>query len=1291
MEKTKRLSISRGVKYLPVLIILLSLSIIIGSTFAYFTDTKDEESSLTFAKVELSNETSVGINGSLKDVIPGTPLISSPVQFSKGIDSEPIYVRAKLSFSLPAAYKEDAKMLDLLDDIRNSTEFNIKSEEQHDAVWSNKQGNYYYLLSSEDNAKLKVVDTIDTYTLSNEIVVPRDLKSLEDNYQYMKSINFHVAFEAIQADNVSDVLSETKETFNVTFPESEAEKFVASYTLTLKGIDLTSTYDEVKVREGSITVAPEAPVHTNPKAQFVGWYTEDTFENEFTFGTTINQDYTLYPRYSSGEKLTIMDSDNVTVLEEIVIDEDAYVKEPTSLQLPVDADGTHTKAVEGWYTESSYQNKYVFGSKLEESATLYPKLVDVSTGLAFSEVYEEVEVEGEGISSMELVGYAVSKGECTDTEVVIPQVYNGLPVIQVADYAFGESDVEKVVLPATIKVIKLGAFYRSNNLIDINLPASLVRIEENVFDNCIGLERITIPDGVEELNGTFSGCVNLKEIKLPKNIRVIGGMTFYDCYNLVLENLPETVEVIGISAFHFCRNVSITKLPSGLTSVGDYGFYRCSKLMVDNLPESLESIGEGAFKEAGKIKNLVISKNINSIGYDAFTSLYVDTISVVNNENYNDANGSNILVETATKTILKAGAGVTSIPTNSNSVTAIGAGAFYNALNLTSIVIPETITSIGYDAFGGCYKLVQVRNLSGCELSGHPYWGNGVEVLTDTTSEFTNSIEVNNGWEIFTTGSGEKYLFGYRGSGLSGEIPNLDGVSQIYNYAFYNNEKINITSIPASITYINQYAFYGCTNIVRIDSMENIQNLANSLFENCLNLESVAFAINLQTIDSSVFKNCVKLSNVVLPETVMSVGYEAFAGCNLIPVENDLRYVTYANGDKVIVEALNKTLTEVEFPGQTVSIGTSVFMDMYSLERVDIPEGVVKIQDGAFWQCLGLTTVTFPSTLKIIGQQAFYMCPIESVEFPDGLEQVGGSSFARSNITSVEFPASVTSIGWGSFEQVNALQKVVINNVNCWIENAFTDTPNLIGVVLVSLSGYVSESWNNFGKEILYYGTSEQWDALEGAEYITRDIHFYKEGCMHTDEGCWQYGEDDLPIIGMSIEEVIKQEATCSTVGIKDIVCIHCDEVLSENVSMPKLPHNFVDGECCECHTQTNYTITQGQPYGFEWYESDTIGVVYYSTNRYIDNTTCSMTITATVDVVVSFEYWVDSWENDDYFSLLINSEEELHVYYTDWKYIKYSVTINAGDVLTFSYVKNEESSMNNDKMEIKHLTIADV
>lgn len=285
-------------RYLPVLIILLSITVIVGSTFAYFTDRKEDTSNLTFSKVELSSETTTGVNGTIRDVIPGTKLVDGALEFSKAIDSEAIYVRAKISFSLPEEYADDEDMKTLLDNLRGSTDFNIVATEQNGAVWSAKDGNYFYLLNADDTNKLMRVDTIDTYVLSNEVVVPRDLESLEDNAQYMKSINFHIAFEAIQADNVSNILSETKVIFNQLYPSVENERI---YYLIVQNNNNNNNNDTILTKVEVGTVIQE-PIVEKDGYIFDGWYSKDGSESgdwgeKYTFPILASSNISLFAKW----------------------------------------------------------------------------------------------------------------------------------------------------------------------------------------------------------------------------------------------------------------------------------------------------------------------------------------------------------------------------------------------------------------------------------------------------------------------------------------------------------------------------------------------------------------------------------------------------------------------------------------------------------------------------------------------------------------------------------------------------------------------------------------------------------------------------------------------------------------------------------------------------------------------------------------------------------------------------------------------------------------------------------
>lgn len=302
MRKYKSKKIQKGfIKYLPVLIILLSITIMAGSTFAYFNNRQDKTGTLTFSKVELSSETSAGVNGQIRDVIPGTKLVDGDLSFAKAVDSQAMYVRAKISFSLPTELKEDEKMIELLEALRLSSNFNVKTEPQNGAVWSNKMGNYYYLLDADDNSKLKRVDDTATYTLASEIIIPYDLEQLEDKYQYMKTINFHVAFEAIQADNVSDAVDGAKEVFNLVFPEEDTQVIVLTIT------QYNNNDEEAVTTELQLGDTFNEPIVEKDGFILDGWYTKDGSEDgdwgeKITFPFVVSESISIHAKWISEEK-----------------------------------------------------------------------------------------------------------------------------------------------------------------------------------------------------------------------------------------------------------------------------------------------------------------------------------------------------------------------------------------------------------------------------------------------------------------------------------------------------------------------------------------------------------------------------------------------------------------------------------------------------------------------------------------------------------------------------------------------------------------------------------------------------------------------------------------------------------------------------------------------------------------------------------------------------------------------------------------------------------------------------
>ena len=205
--------------------------------------------------------------------------------------------------------------------------------------------------------------------------------------------------------------------------------------------------------------------------------------------------------------------------------------------------------------------------------------------------------------------------------------------------------------------------------------------------------------------------VGLAFTQIGKSYSVVGIGTCKDTDIVIpteYNGLP--VKKIGKDAFKNCKSLTSINIPSGVTSIEDSAFFGCDKLASVRLGESsmLMSIGSSAFSGCSSLTSIVIPKGVTSIGEYAFNGCSRSLESIVvaeGNTVYHSA--GNCLIETANKTLLK-GCQNSVIPAD-GSIMTIGAGSFYECWNLTSLEIPEGITSIESGAFSECRSLTNIE------------------------------------------------------------------------------------------------------------------------------------------------------------------------------------------------------------------------------------------------------------------------------------------------------------------------------------------------------------------------------------------------------------------------------------------------------------------------------------------------------------------------------------------------------------------------------------------------------
>ena len=487
---------------------------------------------------------------------------------------------------------------------------------------------------------------------------------------------------------------------------------------------------------------------------------------------------------------------------------------------------------------------------------------------------------------------------------------------------------------------------------------------------------------------------------------------------------------------------------------------------------------------------------------------------------------------------------------------------------LESIVIPDGVTTIEYNAFRYVYSL---RNII-----------------------IPNSVRTIGGYAFESLYCAQSIVIG-------------DGVQEIGGSAFYTNNVQRLV-IPDSVTTLGEDAIKQVNALQGLVIGDGLQTISYNFYY-CASLQYLLIGKGLKTIGSNSFYSSYSLRNLVIPDNVETRSSTAF-------------YYCYSLQSLIIGDGLQSidgfgsayNLQELSIGKNVSNIGSYAFQYCYSLQKLVIPDNVTSISYNAFQCCYSLQSLTLGKGLEAIGSSAFSnCCLLRSLVIPDSVTSIGTSAFMNCySLQDLVIPDNVTSIGYSAFQYCYSLQNLIIGNGLQTIDsNVFNKLFSLKRLVIGKNVSVIKTNALGGGSNRTYAGLTIYIMHPKGA----LDVSSFKYA-----EIIWYY---NLNIVGLEIKNSSIVHGSYTTIDIGEI--IKGDDELQESDII--LPLNVLENVVVTCSDNATVEGRQIQPLVDSGYVTVTVTVndsSNYTVTKEIE------IVKSFVDIDLNDGQWVETEETVD-------------------------------------------------------------